>query len=139
MSFGLNQASYFPKHGRQLTDQQHQRDHDQSVGVNILIFVKVAAGISAFLQNVMTVPVVSKALKGIRVAVVLLILRAGINMLRNILKKTPDKNAALIFFGLFLTLTLCSLLLAWRIPTILMILVSGMLGYALFSRKGAAK
>ncbi len=95
--------------------------------------------ISAFLQNVMTVPVVAKALKGIRVAVVLLILRAGINMLRNILKKTPDKKTALIFFGAFLTLTLCSLLLAWRVPTILMILASGVMGYALFSRKGAAK
>lgn len=47
--------------------------------------------ISAFLQNAMTIPVVAKALKGIRVAVVLLILRAGINMLRSILKKTPDK------------------------------------------------
>jgi chromate transporter len=95
--------------------------------------------ISAFLQNVMTVPVVAKALKGIRAAVVLLILRAGISMLRNILKKTPDKKTALIFFGAFLTLTLCSLLLAWRIPTILMILASGVMGYALFSRKGAAK
>lgn len=55
--------------------------------------------ISAFLQNVMVVPLVSKALKGIRVAVVLLILRAGINMLRSILKKTPDKKSALIFSG----------------------------------------
>ena len=95
--------------------------------------------ISAFLRNVMTVPLVAKALKGIRAAVVLLILRAGINMLRNILKKTPDKKAALTFFGAFLTLTLCSLLLAWRVPTVLMILVSGAMGYALFSRKGAAK
>ena len=95
--------------------------------------------ISAFLQNAMTIPVVAKALKGIRVAVVLLILRVGINMLRSILKKTPDKKTALIFFGIFLTLTLCSLLLAWRIPTILMILASGAMGYALFSRKGAAK
>ena len=95
--------------------------------------------ISAFLQNATTIPVVAKALKGIRVAVVLLILRVGINMLRSILKKTPDKKTALIFFGIFLTLTLCSLLLAWRIPTILMILASGAMGYALFSRKGAAK
>ena len=78
-------------------------------------------------------------LAGAVVAVVLLILRAGINMLRSILKKTPDKKTALIFFGIFLTLTLCSLLLAWRIPTILMILASGAMGYALFSRKGAAK
>ena len=52
-------------------------------------------------------------------------------------ESTP--RSALIFFGIFLTLTLCSLLLAWRIPTVLMILVSGMMGYALFSRKGAAK
>ena len=40
--------------------------------------------ISAFLQNAMTITVVAKALKGIRVAVVLLILRAGINMLRSV-------------------------------------------------------
>ncbi|MBQ8137407.1 MAG: chromate transporter [Clostridia bacterium] len=95
--------------------------------------------ISAFLQNAMTIPVVAKALKGIRVAVVLLILRAGINMLRSILKKTPDKKTVLIFFGIFLTLTLFSLLLAWRIPTILMILASGAMGYEPFSRKRAAK
>lgn len=95
--------------------------------------------ISAFLQNALAVPLVAKALKGIRVAVALLILRAGINMLRNILNKSPDKKAAVIFFAAFLSLSLASLLLSWHIPTIFLILVSGLMGYMLFSRKGMAK
>ena len=55
------------------------------------------------------------------------------------LKKTPHKKSAIGFFAFFLILTLCSLLLAWHIPTILMILAAGIMGYILFSRKGAAK
>lgn len=95
--------------------------------------------ISAFLQQALTVPLVAKALKGIRAAVALLILRAGIRMLQNILKKTPDKKTSAAFFGLFLALSLVSLLLSWHIPTILLILVSGLVGYALFSGKEAVK
>ena len=95
--------------------------------------------ISAFLENVLTVPLVARALRGIRAAVVVLILRAGYQMFRNILKKTPDRKTAVGFFLFFLALALCSLLLAWHIPTILMILSAGLLGYALFSRKEAAK
>ena len=60
-------------------------------------------------------------------------------MLRNILKKTPDKKSAVMFFGLFLAISLVSLLLSWRIPTILLIVVAGLMGYALFSRKEAVK
>jgi len=95
--------------------------------------------ISAFLQHALTIPFVAKALKGIRAAVALLILQAGIRMLRNILKKTPDKKSAVMFFGLFLAISLVSLLLSWRIPTILLILAAGLMGYALFSLKGAVK
>ena len=95
--------------------------------------------ISAFLQHALTVPLVAKALKGIRAAVALLILQAGIRMLPKILKKTPDKKSAVMFFGLFLAISLVSLLLSWRIPTILLILAAGLMGYALLSRKGAVK
>ena len=95
--------------------------------------------ISAFLKDILTIPLVAKALRGIRAAVVVLILRAGYRMFRNILKKTPDKKSAVGFFAFFLALTLCSLLLAWHIPVILMILTAGIMGCVLFSRKGAAK
>ena len=95
--------------------------------------------ISALLQHALTVPLVAKALKGIRAAVALLILQAGIRMLRNILKKMPDKKSAAMFFSLFLMISLVSLLLSWRIPTILLILAAGLMGYVLFSRKGAVK
>ena len=95
--------------------------------------------ISAFLQHALTVQLVAKALKGIRAAVALLILQAGIRMLRNILKKMPDKKSAAMFFSLFLMISLVSLLLSWHIPTILLILAAGLMGYVLFSRKGAAK
>ena len=103
--------------------------------VSFLIIVVI----SAFLQHALTVPLVAKALKGIRAAVALLILQAGIRMLRNILKKMPDKKSAAMFFSLFLMISLVSLLLSWRIPTILLILAAGLMGYVLFSRKGAVK
>ena len=99
----------------------------------------VLLAVSAFLQNVLTVPLVTRALKGIRVAAVLLILRAGTGMLRNILKKTPDRKAAVWFFALFLAVSLVSLLLSWHIPAVCLILAAGLAGYALFSVREAAK
>ncbi len=99
----------------------------------------VLLAVSAFLQNVLTVPLVARALKGIRVAVILLILRAGTGMLRNILKKTPDRKAAVWFFTLFLAVSLASLLLSWHIPAVCLILAAGLAGYALFSGREAAK
>ena len=97
----------------------------------------ILLAISAFLRNVLTVPPVAAALRGIRAAVVLLILRAGVTMLKTILRKTPDKKAALVFFCVFFAVSLCSLLFAWQIPTVLLIIVSGATGYLYFSRKGA--
>ncbi len=95
--------------------------------------------ISAFLENVLSHPVAEKALAGIRAAAALLILRAGTGMMKNILKKTPDRKSAAAFFGVFLVISLSSMLLSLRIPTVALILVSGAMGYALFSRKGASK
>ncbi len=95
--------------------------------------------LAAFLKNALAIPLVAKALRGIRAAVVVLIIRAGYQMFRNFLKKASDRKGAVGFFVFFLVLTLCSLLLAWHIPTILMILAAGVMGCALYSGKGAAK
>lgn len=91
--------------------------------------------ISAFLQHALTLPLIAKALKGIRVAVALLILRAGFNMIKRILGKSPDKQSSILLFVLFLSVSMASMLLSWHIPTIFLILLSGLMGVALFSRK----
>ncbi len=95
--------------------------------------------ISAFLRQVLTVPLVVSALKGIRAAAALLILRAGIRMLQTILKKTPDKKLSCAFFAFFLAVSLTSMLLSFTLPTYLLIPAAGLMSYALLSGRRAAK
>ncbi len=95
--------------------------------------------ISALLKDVLKYPLAVKALKGIRVAAVFLILQAGIGMLKNILRKTPDKRSAWAFFAIYLFIMLLSLFMSLKIPTVLLILTAALAGYLVFSRKGATK
>ena len=109
-----------------------------TLGMTLPSFV-ILLVVSAFLKDLLAVPLIAKALHGIRVAVALLILRAGIRMLMNLLKKSPDKRASVLFFVLFLAVSLASALLAWHVPVIALILAAGLLGFALFSRKEGAE
>ena len=95
--------------------------------------------ISAFLDGLLAIPLVANALRGIRAAVVLLVLRAGVRLLKNALRTTSSRPAAIAIFAAFTAVSLASMLFSWQVPTIALIAVSGLMGIALFGRKEAAE
>ena len=97
--------------------------------------------ISLFFENILAYPVIAKAFRGIRVAVALLILRAGYKMALNMLKSTKTKLSCLLFVIIFFGISLFLSLLNIRISTIWLILTAGLFGFFLYGirEKGAKK
>ena len=97
--------------------------------------------ISLFFENILAYPIITNAFRGIRVAVSLLIMRAGLKMVAKMYKKTKNKALSLTFVILFFGISLTLSLLNIRISTIWLILASGLAGFLLYGirRKEAAK
>lgn len=85
--------------------------------------------ISMFFNNLLEFPVVTNAFRGIKIAVGLLIVNAGINMG----KKIPRKPLQMIILVAAIALMLLASFLAWDLSTIVMIVVAGGIGLALFA------
>jgi len=92
--------------------------------------------ISFFFENILSYPLIANAFRGIRVAVSLLIFRAGAKMVKKMLKNSSTKTSSLLLVLLFFTLSFC--LTFWNIPisTIWLILVAGVAGFFLYGHKG---
>ena len=111
-----------------------------TVGVIIPSFLIIYA-ISLFFDAFLSLPLVAKAFRGIRVAVVYLILSAGIKLLRG-MKKTALSVSVLSVTVLFM---IAFSLLSIRFSTVLYILIAGAVGVSLYlirklkGREGAAK
>ena len=97
--------------------------------------------ISLFFENILAYPIIAKAFRGIRVAVSILILQAGFNMARKMLKKVKTKVSSLLFLLFFFLVSLCLTLFNLRLSTILLILAAGTAGFLLYGlrRKEDAK
>ena len=97
--------------------------------------------ISLFFENILAYPIIANAFRGIRVAVSLLILRAGYKMVTKMLKSTKTKLSSLLLVVIFFGISLCLSLFNIRISTIWLILASGLCGFFLYGirRKEAVK
>ena len=84
--------------------------------------------ISMFLDRFLEISWVASAFKGIRIAVGLLILDVGIRMA----KKMPRTALRIAILACALVLTLLSLILGWKISTIVLLLAAGAISLALF-------
>lgn len=82
--------------------------------------------ISGFLEQFLEIRIIASAFRGIRIAVSLLILRAGLRMGRQL----PKKPLPMLLFGGALGLTLLINLLELRLSTIWLLLLSGGIGLA---------
>ena len=91
--------------------------------------------VSLFFENILDYPVIANAFRGIRVAVALLILRAGFNMVQKTLKATNAKHSSLAFVIVFFGISLCLTLFGIHLSTIWLILTSGFLGFMLYGLK----
>lgn len=92
--------------------------------------------ISLFFENILAYPIIAKAFRGIRLAVSLLILQAGLKMAKKMLKKTKTKVSSLVFLGFFFAVSLCLSLFDLRISTIFLILAAGTAGFFLYGFPG---
>ncbi len=109
-----------------------------TLGVILPSFVIILL-ISGFMDNFLDNAVFANAFKGIRVAVSLLILRAGIKMLNGILKKSKKKTAsAVIAAAFFLTVALLNFF-GVNFSTIYLILISGVVGFCVFGVFGGKR
>lgn len=88
--------------------------------------------LSKFFENTLAVPVISRAFRGIRIAVAILIIQAAAKMIKKTLKKSqnPRKQIWMIGFCFFLVLVLK--IVRIHISTIYFILCSGLAGFFLF-------
>jgi len=91
--------------------------------------------ISLFLDDVLHVQAVASAFIGIRAAVSLLILQAGINMLKK-MKKTP-LSVAVVSVAILLMLAID--LLSLRISSIVLLLAAALVSLALTFRRGTKR
>lgn len=93
----------------------------------LLLFI-----ISRFFENILTVPAISKAFRGIRIAVSILIIQAAIKMIKKLVKKSPSKKIQIpiivFFFSVVLVLNIANI----HISTVYFILCSGVAGFILF-------
>lgn len=90
--------------------------------------------ISTFFENLLTVPIVAKAFRGIRLGVGVLIIHTAVKMIRRLLNNTPAKRSAIVLIVLAFSAVLVLNLTCMRISTIYLILASGAAGYALYGR-----
>lgn len=91
--------------------------------------------ISFFMDNLLQYTIVSHAFKGIRIAVSLLIMQTAVKMICKMVKK--KRNAwNILFVVLFGGITLLLNVLGIRFSTIYLMMISGFLGYFLFSVPG---
>ena len=105
-----------------------------TLGVVIPSFLIIFA-ISSFLDNFLEITWVASAFRGIRLAVGLLILNAGLNMLKK-MKKTP---LSLSIFSGALALMLLSALLSRNLSSLALMCLAGLFSAALSHKNGGGR
>ena len=90
--------------------------------------------ISAFLDNFLEIGIISSAFRGMKVGVGVVIINAGINMMRKVPKKRLPR--LLLVFGLLAMLLIT--FTALDISSIVVMLTAGMISLAVFAAKGGA-
>lgn len=88
--------------------------------------------ISRFFESVLTVPMISKAFQGIRIAVSILIIQAATKLIKKMVKKSPNKKIQIPIIIFFFSVSLVLNIVNIHISTIYFILCSGLAGLILF-------
>ena len=96
----------------------------------------IILGISLLFRSFLEIPMVVNAFRGIKIAVSLLILQAGLNMLRRLEKKALPLT---LFVGAAAAMLLINLF-SWRFSTIWLLLIAAVISFAacLLSQKQTA-
>ncbi len=89
--------------------------------------------ISAFFERLLNYPVVENAFKGIRIGVAVLIVRAGIKMVKRELKGSTHKTVSIAFVTVFFAVALVINILGISFSTIYLMIIAGTVGFCLFA------
>lgn len=95
--------------------------------------------ISTVCENLLGYPIVANAFKGMRVAVAVLIVQAAVKMIKNMLKSTKNEESkknryvSIGFIFTFFTVVLMLNFLQIHFSTIYLIIIAGILGFAIYS------
>ena len=109
-----------------------------TVGIILPSFLLIFL-ISSFFESILGVGLISRAFKGIRIAVALLIIQAAVKMIRKLVKNSPHRKAQIPIIVTFFLAVLAMNGAGIHISTIYFILCSGLAGLALFGRKGPGR
>lgn len=102
-----------------------------TIGITLpgaLIFFMIAL----FLEDFLSVPAVFNIFKGMRVAISLMIVKSGIRMLGNTLRKTTQRKLDIIISVSYFTVAFLLRLSGMRLSTIYLILSGGIIGLCLY-------
>ncbi|MBR4080877.1 MAG: chromate transporter [Clostridia bacterium] len=105
-----------------------------TLGIIIPPFVIIYA-ISMFLENFLEITFIANAFKGINAAVGLLIIDAGLKMI----KKMPKTRITMTIMIVSAALILLTNLFSWGISSIMLMIVAGLVGLVVFREKAAEK
>lgn len=92
--------------------------------------------ISSFFEQILDYSAAANAFKGIRLAVSLLIIQAGMNMVKKLMKKTPAKSVNIAFVVGFFILVLLANLLNIHVSSIYLIIIAGLSGLCIYTLPG---
>lgn len=103
-----------------------------TLGIVVPSFIVIYA-ISMFLDNFLEITLIANAFKGIKIAVGILILDAGITMVKKMQKKALPRT---IMVCSFVTMLLINLF-AWNFSSIALMLIAAVVSLTIFLAKGA--
>ena len=105
-----------------------------TIGIALPSFVLIYL-VSTVLDNFLEITLIANAFRGIKIAVGVLILRVGLQMLKKMQKKPMPRIIAGCAFAVVLTVNFLSL----KLSTIVLMLAAGCVSLALHLRKGGNK
>lgn len=105
-----------------------------TLGVVLPSFV-ILLLISMFFENFLKFEIIANAFKGIRIAVSILIIQAGVKMLIKLFKEKEKRAGNIVFSAVFFSVMLTLNFLGIDFSTIYMIVIAGFLGLFIFRKR----
>lgn len=102
-----------------------------TVGMILPSFLAIMI-ISSYMDSLLQYEIIAKGFKGIRIAVGFLIMQAGINMVRKMLKRTSHKYISMGFVIVFFAVVMLLNILEIHLSVIYLVIVSGFLGFCIY-------
>lgn len=109
-----------------------------TLGVVLPSFVIILL-ISMFFENFLKYEIIANAFKGIRTAVSILIIQAGVKMLVKLFKEKEKRAGNIVFSAVFFGVMLALNFLEIDFSTIYMIVIAGALGFFFFRKRRESK